>query len=140
MAAQTFNVAIGGYWRNENKSGIPKHSGVYFVYECSYNVKDDTVTLHKRIYIGESKDVNDRIAKHEKRPDWLKHVRMGNELCFSTAPVESVNRVRVEAAYIFKHKPTVNTDYVDAFPFDQTTVISSGKTILLNTNFTVYRT
>jgi hypothetical protein len=140
MAAQTFNVAIGGYWRDENNSVIPKHSGVYFVYECTHNVKEKNISIHKLIYIGESGDVNDRIAKHEKRPDWLKHVGKGNELCFSTGPVESTNRVRVEAAYIFKHKPPVNIEYRDSFPFDQTTVVSTGKTAFLNTNFTLDRT
>lgn len=41
---------------------------------------------------------------------------------------------------IFKHKPPENTEYVDSFPFDQTTTDLSGKTKLLHTSFTVYRT
>lgn len=139
MAEQTYNIEIKGYWRDVNKSNIPNHSGVYFVYESTYNIKDNTVSLHKLIYIGESGDVNDRIANHEKRKDWLKHVRTGNELCFSTGHVASANRIRVEAAYIHKHTPPVNSEYTTTFPFDRTTIISTGKTALLNTNFTVNR-
>jgi hypothetical protein len=41
---------------------------------------------------------------------------------------------------IFKHKPLENTEYVNDFPFDQTTMNLSGKTALLHTSFTVYRT
>jgi hypothetical protein len=46
----------------------------------------------------------------------------------------------MEAAYIFKHKPPENEEYIDSFPFDQTTVNSSGITRKLNTSFTVKRT
>lgn len=140
MAEKTFNVSIEGYWRDVNKSGIPNHSGVYFVYEAKYNESEGTVSLLKLIYIGESDKVRDRIADHERYNDWLKHVRKGNTLCFSTGPVESDYRERVEAAYIFEHKPPENVEYKYTFPFDKTIVISKGDTELLNTNFTVYRT
>ncbi len=138
MTAQIFNENIEGYWRDINKGGIPDYSGVYFVYEAHYNSNNDTVSLLRLIYIGEAENVRDRIGKHEKYEEWLTYVSYGNELCFSTGYVESVNRTRVEAAYIRQHKPPINTDNKYSFPFDQTTVISSGKTALLNTNFTVY--
>lgn len=137
---QTFNQTIDGYWRETAVSGIPSHSGVYFVYVGTYNPEQKTVALHKLIYIGESSDVQNRIATHKKWQDWKKYLGKGQELWFSTTPVAPTYRERVEAAYIFKHKPPVNTEYRDSFPFDETTVISKGKTALLNTNFTVYRT
>ena len=140
MATQTFNIDIQGYWRDKNKSGIPKHSGVYFVYEGSYNPHNDKVTLHRLIYIGESEDVNDRIQNHEKYGEWKKYVSVGRELCFSTGEVAGIYRERVEAAFVFEHKPPVNTEYKNSFPFDQTTIVSTGMTRLLNTNFTVYQT
>jgi len=140
MAEQSFNVSIQGYWREKNKSGIPTHSGVYFVYEAAYNDRNDKVSLHKLVYIGEAANVRERITDHEKYDDWLKHIRAGNELCYSSGSVESIYRERVEAAYIFKHKPPENTEYKNNFPFDTTTIKSTGKTALLNTNFTVHRT
>jgi len=140
MATKTYNIDIDGYWREPNISGIPSKSGVYFVYECNHNKTAKTVSLKKLIYIGESGNVNDRIENHEKWDEWRRHVESGNVLCFSFSEVSGDDRFRVEAAYIFKHKPPVNTEYVNSFPFDQTTVKSTGKTALLNTNFTVYRT
>jgi excinuclease UvrABC nuclease subunit len=137
MATQIFNENIEGYWRDKNKGGIPDHSGVYFVYEASYNSDNDTVSLRRLIYIGEAVNVRERIGSHEKYNEWLNYVGLGNELCFSTGYVESSNRNRVEAAYIFQHKPPVNIDYKSSFPFEQTTIISSGKTALLNTSFIV---
>jgi excinuclease UvrABC nuclease subunit len=140
MAAKTFNTDIQGYWRDQNKSGIPNHSGVYFVYVASHSVQTDKVTLHRLIYIGESDNVNSRIQTHEKYDEWRTYLSPGQELCYSTCRIDGEDRFRVEAAYIYEHKPPVNTEYKNSFPFDQTTVVSTGKTALLNTNFTVYRT
>lgn len=140
MAAQKFEIEFEGYWRESNINSIPSKSGVYCVYECTYNVNNDTVTIHKLIYIGEANDVNDRIVKHEKWDDWRKGVRKSKELCFSFAYVESNYRNRVEAALIFNHKPPVNDEYKYSFPFDTTTISASGKTSFLSTYFTVERT
>ncbi|PRY09833.1 hypothetical protein CLV24_11737 [Pontibacter ummariensis] len=126
MATQTFRTENQGYWRDRNKNGFPNHSRVYFVYEASYNANSNTVPLSHLIYIGEAGDVGGRTASHEKCTDWLKYVQKDNELCFSTACVQSQDRIRVEAAYIYKHKSPVNTEYKYVFPFDQTTVISTG--------------
>lgn len=140
MAEKTINIKFDGYWRDENKGGIPEQSGVYCVYECTHNVQEKNVSIHKLIYVGESANVNDRVANHEKYKDWLKYVRRGNELCFSFGGVGTTDRDRAEAAIIFKHKPPENEEYVDYFPFDRTTMSLSGKTTLLNTYFTVNRT
>lgn len=123
--------------REPNKSGIPSKSGIYCVYECTHNVQEKTVTIHKLIYIGESENVNQRIANHEKKKDWEKHVRQGDELCYSFSPVDSYYRVRVEAAFIYRHQPPVNTEYKGDFPFDKTIVKSEGQITLLKDFFVV---
>jgi hypothetical protein len=140
MAEKTITIEFDGYWRDKGKGGIPSKSGVYCVYECTYNSEKDTVSIHHLIYIGEADDVKDRVANHEKRDDWLKHVHRGNELCFSFGAVGSTDRSRAEAALVFKHKPPENEEYKYSFPFDRTTISSSGKTAKLSTSFTVDRT
>lgn len=140
MAAMTFNVKFEGYWREKSIGGIPDKSGVYCVYECTYNSEKDTVSIHRLIYIGKAGNVRERIRNHEKWQAWKRHVRSGNELCFSFGSLQSENRDRVEAAFIFEHKPPENEEYKNEFPFDTTTINTSGRTALLNTNFTVYRT
>jgi hypothetical protein len=139
MAAKTISLEFKGYWLEKDMGGIPKQSGIYVVYECTYNQQADTVSLKKVIYIGEAENVNDRIAKHEKWPLWRKHCGAYNQICFSFAPITSPDRQRGEAAMIYRHKPPVNDQYTNTFPFDQTTMSLSGKTSLLDTNFTVYR-
>lgn len=140
MTEKTISINFEGYWRDVNKGGIPAKSGVYCVYECHYDEGGKTVSLKTLIYIGEAEDVKKRIENHEKRDKWLKYVNSGNELCFSFGAVNITDRQRAEAAMIFKHKPPVNDEYKNSFPFDKTTISLSGKTALLITNFTVNRT
>ncbi|MDG7000777.1 MAG: GIY-YIG nuclease family protein [Nitrososphaerota archaeon] len=139
MAAKTISLTFDGYWRQKAIGGIPSKAGIYVVYEAFYNSQSGSVTLLKVIYIGESGDVNARIANHEKWPDWRKHCGPNNEICFSFAPVTSPDRERAEAALIYKHKPPVNDEYKYSFPFDETTMSLSEETALLNTYFTLQR-
>lgn len=124
---KTINLNFDGYWREVNKSSVPKKSGVYGVYVCKYNPPpQNTVTLDKLIYIGEAEDVNDRIANHEKWPEWRKEVTAGSEICFSFAEVISPDRERAECALIYYHKPKCNDDCKYSFPYEDTTVVSTG--------------
>ena len=137
MAEQSFNQSFNGYWREPNKGSLPKESGVYCVYECTFNEAQNNISVHKLIYIGESENVNERISEHERLKDWEKHVRKGNQLCYSITEVDGTNRERVEAAYINAHKPPENTEYRDDFPFDMTSVETIGKAALLQKSFVV---
>ena len=143
MAEKTISIQLKGYWQDENKGSIPipSKSGVYCVYEWTpRNVKEEEIGIQKLIYIGESENVNKRIAEHITNNDWLKYVKGGNKLCFSFGEVDSEDRNRAEAALIFKHKPPENEEYKDSFPFDKTTISLSGESKKLTTNFTLDRT
>lgn len=137
---KTINLDFQGYWREINQGGIPNNSGIYLVYRCTYDQNDKTVTLNNLIYIGESEKVRERIENHEKKPMWQKKLQQGEQLCFSFAPVVDSDRKRTEAALIFKHKPECNEEYTNDFPFDTTTVNSSGRCHSIIASFTVNRT
>ena len=62
-----------GYWREANKDSIPRQSGIYCVYTCTYNATEHTVSIKKMLYIGESTNVHDRIAAHDRLDDWKKN-------------------------------------------------------------------
>ena len=144
MAEKQFNQTFQGYWREANKSGLPEKSGVYFVYECKHNTDTTptTVSILKLIYIGKADNAKSRIATHDKHKDWMKHVRQGNELCYSFTEVDFYDVERVEAAYIYRHQPPENIEYKNAFPFDKTIVKSDpkDKIALLKDYFVVNRT
>jgi hypothetical protein len=136
MAEQTFNIEFDGYWREGSISGIPPKSGVYCMYECTYNKENDTVTLHKLLYVGEALNVKEAVVENIKTKGW-KASGDGNELCFSFANIEPHDRNRVAAAIINNKKPDLNDEYKNNFPFDTTTINASGRTNLINTFFTV---
>ena len=140
MTEITVIINFDGYWLDENKGDLPEKSGIYCVYECTYNKQENIVNVQKLIYIGEAENVKNRVANHENYKNWVKHVRLGNELCFSFGRVGATDRARVEAAMIFKHEPPENDEYIDSFPYDRTTMLLSGMTALLNTSFTVNKT
>lgn len=139
MAAATYSLEYKGYWPDAKRGGVPAASGVYSVYACTYDAQDNTVDIRLLIYIGQAENARERLANHEKEKEWKKHLRAGEELAFAFAPADAADRDRVEAALIYKHKPPVNTEYVDTFPFDQTTIATSGKNAKLYSTFTVYR-
>jgi len=137
MAEQSFTQNFDGYWRESNKNGLPKQSGIYCVYECTYNESTKYVSITKLLYIGESEDVNQRIANHERLEDWKKQLSKGCILCYSFTPISSNFRTRVEAALIKAHRPICNTEYVNEFPFERTNVTTKGQNYLLKTSFSV---
>ena len=137
---KTISLEFEGYWLEINKGGVPAQSGIYCVYVCTYNQSKDTVTLRELVYVGESENVRDRLANHERLPDWKKRLRAGETLCYSVAAVSGSDRNRAEAAVIFHHKPPCNTEYKYSFPFEITTIQTFGKNALLDSSFTVSRT
>ena len=134
---QTFAITIEGYWREKNKSGVPNYGGIFFVYETKYNADVDTVTLLRILYVGEAENCRERIATHKLKDEWVTSIREGNELSYSAGYMEAANRTRLKAAFIYKCQPIVNTDFKKDFQFEQTTVICSGKTRLMEAIFTV---
>lgn len=141
MAPKTYSLDFKGYWLKPNIDGLPAQSGIYCVYSCTYDAQNDTVSIKKLIYIGESDNIRKRVKDHEKWDKWRRELGLGQQLCFSAALIgPQSDRERAEAAMIFKHKPPCNTEYVDSFPYDQATVRTSGRNALLSPEFTVHRT
>ena len=108
MSSQSYEIDFDGYWREPNKKGVSSKSGIYCVYACTHNSKENTVNIRKLIYIGESDNVGARIADHEKQSDWESHLKSGEQLCYSFGPVNGTSRDRCEAALI-NHRKTSNT-------------------------------
>ena len=110
------------------------------VYRCTHNEQENTVSLKKLLYIGEAEQVRERIEGHEKKKEWKSKLLPGEQLCFSFAPVTNPDRERAEAALIFKHKPECNEEFINDFPYEETTVKSSGKCEFIESSFTVQTT
>ena len=140
MVEKSYSLEFNGYWREPNVSGLPDKSGIYGVYACVYDSNERTVDLKRLLYIGEAADVRDRVTNHEGWTTWKRQLKFGEVICVNAALISpDLDRQRAEAAMIFKHKPPCNTEYVDNFPFDKTTIRTSGKNALMEPLFTVNR-
>jgi excinuclease UvrABC nuclease subunit len=140
MAAKSYSLEFDGYWREPNVSGLPANSGIYGVYACTYDAKERTVGLARLLYIGEAANVRDRVSNHDQWQTWKRQLMAGESICVNAALISAEgDRRRAEAAMIFKNKPPCNTDYIDNFPFDTTTMTTSGKNALMHGMFTVNR-
>ncbi len=140
MASQSYSLDFDGYWLETNWGSLPAKSGIYCIYAGTHNPEKNTVSLRRVLYIGESGNVRNRVPENPRtrRDKWARELRAGEVLCASCAEISpAAARERAEAAMIFHHKPPCNVEYTENFPFDKTTIHTSGKNIHLSASFTV---
>ncbi|HHO0883322.1 GIY-YIG nuclease family protein [Aeromonas hydrophila] len=135
--ATEFEIDFEGYFLKFGELEKASKSGIYCIYRCIYNTEKDTVSLKKLIYIGESKNVNERLAKHDRWEDWSKSLKTGEVLCYTFGTVPPEHRERCEAAMIFHHKPEFNSEHTEEFNHKPCTIVLTGRTHFLDTRFTV---
>ena len=132
-----YKLLFEGYWRDINKSGLPTYSGIYLVYKCVYNARNDTVSLIDIIYIGQAENIHDRHIKHEKYAEFLSQLVEGQELCYSCAPVESDINL-LENALIFAQRPVLNVEGRNSYNYTKAHIILSGQcTCMKYTNYNI---
>ena len=61
-----YTITFKGYRLDDKKDSLPSYGGIYFVYCCIYNDRDDTVSLKRLIYIGQNVNLHDRICGHDR--------------------------------------------------------------------------
>ncbi len=111
-----YELNFNGYWIDSRISGMPKTSGVYLVYRCTYD--NEGVSLKELLYIGQAENLYEKISNHEKKELFEKQCKSGETLCYSVAKVPPDNLNIVENALIFAQKPQLNTEYKDRFLYD----------------------
>lgn len=137
---ETYTLNFEGYWREQNKSGLPNYSGIYMVYRCTYNPLTDRVTLIEIIYIGKANNIHERHVTntHERLEDFKSKCLPGEELCYSCAHVSVRDLDIVENALIFAQKPVLNTDEEKHYNHEDAHFIVDGQCACLKyTNFTI---
>ena len=135
---KTYDLDFAGYWREPNISSLPASSGIYCVYACTFNKDQNTVSIAKLLYVGESANVRVRVDGHPSFDTWKKQLISAQILCFSASTISpGTDRERAEAAMIYKHQPPCNASCKDSFSHDTTTINTSGQNVLLATRFTV---
>jgi hypothetical protein len=139
-SAYSYNLDFIGYVTEDELHNLPEGSGIFCVYEASMPDHSDGLVMERLLYIGEAGNIRHRLLTCELMSVWQFSVKARHRLAFSFAMIDSFNRLRVNAALVFHHKPPFNKDYLDNFPFHPTIVRSKGETALLDTMFSVVKT
>lgn len=134
---EEYNIKFNGYWIEGKISGIPTTSGIYLVYRCVHT--EGSVILKEIIYIGQAKNLHDRINNHDKKDLFKKECEKGETVCYSVAEVAPESLDIVENALIFAQKPKLNAEDKEQFRFNiPVTFIVEGRCKLLKyQNFTI---
>ncbi len=125
----TYKLFIEGYWADQNKNGLPKYSGIYFVYRCVYNPTLNHIDIKELIYIGKTeqeKGINSRIANHEKRDQFLRSCHEGETICYACAQLEEDDLAIVENAFVYAEQPPLNDKLKDHFNYGNVMINTTG--------------
>ncbi len=139
-APYQIEIYVDGYYREEIFVSLPESMGVYFVYTCTRDAVAQKVSLQQLIYIGQAENIQKRLLAHEKLEDWKKLLKGQQILCVSYAEVARKDLNRCEAALIFQHKPSTNSDFVSNFPYEKTQISIKGNTRFLTATFILEKT
>lgn len=145
---KSFDLEIKGYLTAEQKGLLPPEAGVYFIYAgepYDYEFRDPNGKRCKEkycsrmqlLYIGSAQNIHDRFIKHEVVESAEKHLDCNQKLYISFTIVNNKNHERIEAAYIYRHQPPLNTLCKRSFNYEETTIESTGSIKELDPIFTV---
>lgn len=111
--------------------GVPDQYGVYLVASVNKTGIDP-------IYIGKAKSLNERLSNHEKYESFVENIKKGDslEIHFATISKEKIDRI--EQALIYKFQPILNTDHLNDFNYQDTTITITGS--IKHNKFTVKKT
>lgn len=121
MAGQVFKVDIVGGWVDSDIN-IPAASGILFVYASEIGEEDISSNLNRLLYITESADINSHIESDCVFKKLKPYLREYEQLYYYVSACGSRFRKRIAAAFIHQHKPIANSEFVNSFPFHETTV------------------
>lgn len=122
---KTITITFTRFYRDIT-TAMKNKSGVYMVY--AYNKESGEVT--RLLYIGESKNIYDRLSDETHQLDWTGYLKGSEEACYTYAIVSDEDRVRAQDAMIYHEKPICNTMSTESFNHDDTEIIIKCKSNL----------
>ena len=133
-----YNISFMGYRRDENAKTLPSSSGIYMIYRCVFNEKENTVSLKELFYIGQAFDLNREINYHARREEFLSQAKEGEQICYAYARVDKNDLDIVENALIFAQKPRLNNNLKNNYNHEPAQFQIEGKCALLKyTNYSI---
>lgn len=128
-----------GYWADDQLREVPDDPGIYCVFRAARDPESQEMEVQQLLYVGEHRNVRYGLQHHPDKEMWRATLEPGEALWYSMGLCSHVNRERLLAAMIHAHKPRLNgaSEYLDHFPFPETSVHLYGKKDKLLSIFTV---
>lgn len=128
-----------GYWSDETLREMPDDGGIFCVFRAARDPESQEMKVQQLLYVGEHRNVRYGLQHHPDREKWRDTLEPGEELWYSMGLCSHANRERLLAAMIHAHKPRCNgaSEYLDRFPFPETSVHLYGKKDKLLNIFTI---
>lgn len=104
---KSFNLNFDGYYSDSNRVGLPNKSGIYLVF-TGKSLPGNKVDLRSLIYIGQAKDLRERLTTHDKHEAFLAKCNEG-ELPYYSYALACINDLDiVENALVYNTKLELN--------------------------------
>ncbi|KAA0014314.1 hypothetical protein F0A17_01275 [Billgrantia pellis] len=128
-----------GYWDEDSLREVPDDAGIYCVFRATRGSESQEREVKQLLYVGEHRNVRYALQHHPDKETWRDVLEPGETLWYSMGLCSHANRERLLAAMIHAHKPRFNgtSEYLDRFPFPETSVHLYGKKDKLLNIFTV---
>ena len=141
MSDQLLSPKILGYWTLDELSEVPDESGIYCVFRAAHDPESGEMEVQELLFVGEHRNARHAVTHHGDHAAWRDFLQPDEALWVGVGLSGHANRERLAAAMINAHKPRFNlhSEYIEYFPFDQTTVHLYGKKDKLQSIFTVER-
>lgn len=141
MTDQILSPKMLGYWTDAQMREVPEDSGVYCVYRAARDPETGEMAVQELLRVGEHRNARHGIRNDETREKWLAFIQPDEALWYAVGLCGPANRERLAAALINAHKPRFNSksEFLERFPFDETTVHVYGRKDKLQSIFTVQR-
>ena len=117
--------------------------GIYTVYTGIYFEKENRSELRKLLYIGETKNLSERMHEHIKNQDWKEYFKDNEVFIFAVAKLDETlteeDRQQIEAALIYHHcKLPCNDKHTKSFGKPLTRILTSGYNDFLEKDFSAH--
>ncbi len=117
------------FYEEEEISNIGKGYDIYRIH-AGKKKGSGSLSSNRVLYIGQSKNAQERLDNHDMRSEWKKHLKEDEIILVSVAKivprsgtrVTKEERERVEAALIYKIKPELNESKTENFLYKKTII------------------
>ena len=109
---KTYNLYFKGFWIEGKTEGVQDDPGIFLVYSCKLDEKENRVGIREMLYIGKAANIKDGINDKLLINDLRSSLLSEEKLCFAyaIAPFEELSKIQTILAIIQDTPYNLETD------------------------------